>query len=472
MSNPQKEYDAIVIGAGMSGMACAIRLGMFDKKVALIEKHSVAGGLNSYFQRVKKDKNGKRAGIRKFDVGLHALTNFAKKGEKNKPLLKILKQLRVRYDSLEIQEQNYSQVLFNEKRLKFSNNIELLISEVGRIYPEHYNTFKELVAFVEAFDDSSLEFEFTSTKDYLYSKGFSQEFVDCLLCPLLFYGSSWENDIDLQQFVILFKSIFLEGFARPLGGVRTLIDPLIKKLEDNKIECFFKTGVQSILKDSGKVNGVVLDSGEVLKADQVYSSVGLPETDQLLDQTKYEAGNLTFVECLFVFDKKIDRTINDSTISFFNYAEKFNYECPHDATDFRSGVFCIPDNYEKIETDEGMIRITFIANFERWANFSEQQYCEEKEKVKKKALELIKKICPNDKRELIYTDIFTPKTIKKFTSHRGGAVYGSTHKQRNGLVETKNLFIIGTDQGYLGIVGSLLSGITMANIHGLKGGLA
>ena len=78
-------FDAIIIGAGMSGLAAGIRLAMFDKKVLILEKHSIAGGLNSYYQR----RNADLGGVRKFDVGLHALTNFAKKGEKRKPFTKI-----------------------------------------------------------------------------------------------------------------------------------------------------------------------------------------------------------------------------------------------------------------------------------------------------------------------------------------------------------------------------------------------
>ena len=39
---------------------------MFGKKVVLLEKHYVVGGLNSFYARQGK----------KFDVGLHALTNY------------------------------------------------------------------------------------------------------------------------------------------------------------------------------------------------------------------------------------------------------------------------------------------------------------------------------------------------------------------------------------------------------------
>ena len=70
----------------------------------------------------------------------------------------------------------------------------------------------------------------------------------------------------------------------------------------------------------------------------------------------------------------------------------------------------------------------------------------------------------------IYSQLkkYIPKTIKKFTGHANGAVYGSPVKIRDGKTPVKNLFICGTDQGFLGIIGATLSGITVANIYGLK----
>ncbi len=106
-----KKYDAIIIGAGMSGMAAGIRLAMFNKKVAILEKHSISGGLNSYYQR----RNKEAGGLRKFDVGLHALTNYVPKGTKGKPLTKLCKQLRIRYDDLDLEPQNYSVIDFSIK---------------------------------------------------------------------------------------------------------------------------------------------------------------------------------------------------------------------------------------------------------------------------------------------------------------------------------------------------------------------
>jgi phytoene dehydrogenase-like protein len=65
-------------------------------------------------------------------------------------------------------------------------------------------------------------------------------------------------------------------------------------------------------------------------------------------------------------------------------------------------------------------------------------------------------------------DMFTPRTITHFTGHEGGAVYGSPKKSRTGETGVKGLTLMGTDQGFLGIIGAALSGISMANRWVLK----
>ena len=85
-------YDAIIIGAGMSGLAAGIRLALFGKSVVVLERHELWGGLNSFYTR-----HGHA-----FDVGLHALTNFVPARTRGAPLTKVLRQLRIRHDELEL----------------------------------------------------------------------------------------------------------------------------------------------------------------------------------------------------------------------------------------------------------------------------------------------------------------------------------------------------------------------------------
>ena len=71
---------------------------------------------------------------------------------------------------------------------------------------------------------------------------------------------------------------------------------------------------------------------------------------------------------------------------------------------------------------------------------------------------------------LLATDMFTPTTVARYTGRIDGAIYGATEKRRDGRTHLSNLFLIGADQGFLGITGAILSGISMANLHCLREG--
>ncbi|HNY11866.1 MAG TPA: hypothetical protein PKK26_09785, partial [Candidatus Wallbacteria bacterium] len=84
----------------------------------------------------------------------------------------------------------------------------------------------------------------------------------------------------------------------------------------------------------------------------------------------------------------------------------------------------------------------------------------------KKRIDTVKRYIPDFEEDMIkFYDIFTPKTVKRFTGHINGAVYGAENKSKNGTTHIENLFICGTDQGFLGIIGAILSGISIANLH-------
>ena len=114
-------YDVVIIGAGMSGLAAGIRLAHFEKSVCIVEKHYAFGGLNSYY----------KLGGREFDVGLHAVTNYVPDGVRSAPLSKLLRQLRLTRDDFALLEQNFSEVRFPDCAIRFSNDINELISGVA-----------------------------------------------------------------------------------------------------------------------------------------------------------------------------------------------------------------------------------------------------------------------------------------------------------------------------------------------------
>lgn len=462
------KYDAIVIGAGMSGLAAGIRLAMFDKKVCIFEKHVISGGLNSYYQR----RNREKGGLRLFDVGLHAMTNYVPKGTKGKPLTKLLKQLRINYDDLQLCPQSYSQIHFQDATLSFNNDFQLLQSEVAQKFPSQIDGFNKLVAYIDQYNEVDLSHEQQMTRPLLAQYISDPLLIDMLMCPLLIYGSAWEEDMDFSQFVVMFKSIFKEGFSRPQNGVRTIINLLLDKYKSLGGEIRFGDAIESIHTQNQKIVGLTTKKLGRLECDLVFSSMGYPETVAIVDEKiatlKPAVGNMSFMESILVFDQKIPLKDFDQTIVFYNESNRYAYRKSEDNFDPASAVVCCPDNYEPhIRDGEGTLRVTFIANYDKWKAMEKAQYLAEKEKVFQTSLNLVRKLIPNLNSEVVFKDVFSPTTVERYTSHFKGTVYGSTDKTRDGKTPYAGLYIIGTDQGFLGIVGAILSGISIANLYGL-----
>ncbi|MDP6478145.1 MAG: NAD(P)/FAD-dependent oxidoreductase [Nitrospinaceae bacterium] len=461
------KYDVIIIGSGLSGLAAGIRLAMFNKKVLIVEKHTVVGGLNSFYTRKH----------RMIDVGLHAMTNYAPKGARNTPLGKLLKQLRFSHDDFRLHEQEMSEIRFPDKCLRFTNDFELLKQEVREQFPDEIDGFMRLVARMESFDELSLTTsEWTSARDILAGYISDPVLIDMLFCPLMYYGNASERDMDFYQFVIMFKSIFMEGFAKPVGGMHYILNLMVDRYKSLGGELRMGAEVQSINSAKGVFESLTLADGGQLKADAVISSMGRIETFKRCEpalakevSSESSAGQVSFMESLFALDQEPKDLGYDRSIVFFCTGDRFRYEVPKDLIDISSGVLCCPNNFKYPEPlTEGMIRLTNLASFGLWDALPRRDYIDAKKEWRTRALENLFTFFPDFRDSVVFLDSFTPKTILKYTGHLNGAVYGSPVKAKDGTTPIRNLFICGTDQGFLGIVGATLSGISMANLHILQ----
>ncbi len=460
-------YDTLIIGGGMSGLAAGIRLAHYDQKVCILERHYTIGGLNGFYRL-----NG-----RNYDVGLHAVTNFTPPGTKKGPLARLLRQLRFRWEDFELCPQVGSAIAFPQVRLRFNNDIELLRSEVARAFPGERDNFEVLLSRLADYDDLTQENFSGSARQFLSGIFREPLLVEMLLCPLMWYGNARENDMDYGQFCIMFRSIFLEGFARPFKGVRLILKHLVRRFRSLGGELKLRSGVASIRVQGDRAVGVTLDNGEQIDAKRILSSAGIIETQRLCEDitesTPQQVGQMTFIESISVLEKQPKEIGFGETIVFYNDSEKFHWHRPEQGLcDTRTGVICSPNNYlypeEVGNLDDGIIRLTTIADFDRWQALNESEYTRQKYYWYDRALASAVRFIPDFRQHIIDTDVFTPKTIRRFTSHDNGAVYGAPDKKLDGTTHLKNLFLCGTDQGFVGIIGSIVSGISIANMHCLK----
>lgn len=456
------DYDVIIIGAGLSGIAAGIRLAHYDKRVCILERHSLVGGLNSFY---KKDG-------RAFDVGLHAVTNFPNPKDRRAPLNKLFRQLRFKRADFEMCEQGYSTIEFPNHKLEFSNDAQHLAEQIAELFPEQIDGYRRLVEKIKCNDSTALQGEFVSTRKVMGNFISDAVLADMILCPVMFYGNADEMDMDFNQFCIMFQSLYLEGFWRPRLGVRQLLSMLVERFKSNGGELRMNCGVRKIHLNNGEYSHVTLDSGEVITSKKILSSAGYVETLQICDElhsdlVEHPQGKLGYIESIFVLDKSPAELGHEASITFFSEQEKFRYEKPAEFADFSSGVLCAPTNflYPVENLPEPKLRLTNLANSDFWLNQPDASYAELKRLAEEQQLAFLERTIPNVRQHIIYTDMFTPQTIVRYTGHLNGAIYGSPRKRRDGSTPFKNLFICGTDQGFLGIVGTLLSGVSMANYH-------
>ena len=467
-----RDYPLLIIGGGLSGLGAGIRFARFGQKVLILEKHTKPGGLNSYYYRQG----------RLLETGLHAITNYAPPADKHAPLNRLLRQLKIPRQTLKFRQQQTSEILFpGRANLCFSNDFSMLQSQITKKFPASAEQFAKMLAELDKYDPftprpkvSARKFVSTFLPDKLL--------VEMLFCPIMFYGSSDEDDMDLSQFVILFRSILQEGFFRPQGTIKDFLDLLLKQYQDFGGEIEFSSGVKEILSENNRISGVRTDAGEMISCDYLISTAGFPETKRLftvpgaaatfsqLPEDKI-SGRLSFLESIYFLNKSAAQYLpKDRSIIFYNLPEKFTYHRPESAVDLYSGVICFPDNFQGNRDDDFIqLRVTHLANYGAWRRAYDDPdkslYPAMKAEWTARSKKVIGKIIGNCSENIVYEDTFTPVTIERYTSRTQGAVYGSSQKIKDGRTNFENLYIAGTDQGYLGIVGSMLSGVTMVNQH-------
>lgn len=453
------DYQLIIIGGGLSGLAAGIRSARFDRKTLIVEQHSRIGGLNSYYTRQGY----------LLETGLHAMTNFAPPAEKHAPLNRLFRQLKLSRKKFLTHEQRESEIIFPTSSLCFSNDIELLYTHVEKAFPACIDSFKTMVQEIDAYDPFA-EIPWSSARDFLHTRLNTPLLEDMLLLPLMVYGNAEEHDMDLGQFAIMFRALFLEGFFRPDGTIKELLQMLRQQYEKFGGKLLLNTPVDSLLCSQDKVAGVRLAGGQEVSADAVLSTVGIPGTARLsgwdLDLDKY-TGQMSFMETITMLPREhlTDRRTR-RTILFYNLEDTLHYQRPAGAIDPSWGVICFPDNFQGLcQQDPVQVRVTNAANYSLWKQAGPEEYTLLKKECGELSVKAVSKIIGNYRQDVVYQDSFTPTTIERFTAKPEGAVYGSPLKIKSGRTPWQNLFIAGTDQGYLGIVGSMLSGVTIVNQH-------
>lgn len=467
-------YDAVIVGAGPSGLAAAVRLAHFGLKVCLVEAHSRLGGLNSWHR------------VRGMEVssGLHAFTNYRPDGKG--VLGKLLRQLRIKFADLKLFPQGKSSIRFPSATLHFDNQPDFFRQQVAETFPAEAGGFDRFRQLILATDEGELTARQTSARDVMSQYIGDPLLADMLFCPVMFYGnpggvgdgldaSRRRPDMDWLLFCVVWKCIFESGFSCPADGMRSIWEMLAARFQDDGGELRLAARVEALVVDAGKVTGVRLANGEDVAGRVVLSSAGTVETRRLLGHgaDAGTSGGITIVEGVAILEKPASGTGLADTTVFYSFEDSLSFSAPEGLTERRNGVLCAMGNYQlPEEKKQHILKMSQLANYAAWKRLAPDAYKLAKSAAAGAMREDLARLGVDpgalrrdDGAYGFFDDMFTPLTLERFTGHAGGALYGSPVKSRNGSTECENLFLIGADQGFHGIVGAMLSGVAMANLH-------
>jgi len=286
-----KDWDAIVIGSGIGGLAAAAALATCSKRVLVLERHWQAGGLTQSFER-----QGWR-----FNVGLHYLGGFGP-GEVNRRVLDHLSGGRI--DMAPIKGA-YDRIRLPGLTLPFAPPRSTLVAVLVDAFPqdaaaiERYFDAVDAAAAAMASVFMARSMPETLSKPYAWFKhgevdrwvGRSTAEVLAEITPnprlraaltaqWLDYGSRpAESSFGIHAVV---TRSFLDGAWFPVGGSGVFARELGRTIE--AAGGAIRTGCEVVGIDAAdhRVTGVRLRDGETIAARCVISDVGAHNTMRLL----------------------------------------------------------------------------------------------------------------------------------------------------------------------------------------------
>src|SRR4030042_4456619 len=130
----QYDYDAIIIGAGISGLVCGCYLAKAGMKTLIVEKNVKPGGYCTSFTR----------GGFHFDACVHSLGSLREGGN----LRIILKELGLE-ERLKIKRHDPSDIIIApDFKIHFWNNLDKTTQEFQNNFPEEAEKIKEFFDYI------------------------------------------------------------------------------------------------------------------------------------------------------------------------------------------------------------------------------------------------------------------------------------------------------------------------------------
>ena len=407
------EYDVAVIGSGLAGLTCANMLARNGHSVLLLEQHHKLGGLAAWF---------KRKGGHIFDVSLHGFP------------VGMIKTCR-KYWTPEIANMivQLKGIRFDNPQFSFTTTFDR--EDFTRILQDGFKIPKENI---EAFFNTARDMNFyddqTMTTRELFEKFFPghDDVVRMLMEPIAYANGSTLDDPAIT-YGIVFSNFMSKGVYTVRGGTDKFIGAMEAELKKNGVDIRTSCPVERIIVEGKQVAGVVA-KGKTIKCRSVVSNGNLVSTIHRLVgdgqfsedfMEKARKVRLNNSSCqVYIGIKKGEKIDYIGDLLFTSVAEKFD-SVKLRSKNITSRTFSVYYPETRPGSEMYSLVASTNANYEDWANLSEEEYRSSKKELIESTLNALEKYIPGVREKIDWVEAATPRTFQRYTLHEGGASFGT-----------------------------------------------
>lgn len=498
-----EQFDSIIIGSGVGGLATAICLARAGQKVLVLEQHYVPGGWSHSFTL-----NGQR-----FSPGVHYV-GYLDEGQSTNNLYC---GLGIANDMVffRMNINGYEHCLIENEKFDLPAGVENLHKVLAERFPKEEKNIREYLTLVQRVNHElqlipklkgfwqKITVPFR-TKHFGKFALFSLKRVigwhikDPLLKAVLNIQC---GDHGLPPNLACFPvhcsvmGHYLDGGFYPMNGGGGIVKAMTNGVKRHGGEIRLEQDVEKIIIDNNKAIGVKLKNGTTLYANNIVSNADPTETFlnlvgksnlsksliKKLDKTKYSVTSLILFLTLdidvtqFGIDSGNIWMMKDENDDA-NFDDLMNNDI--DLGDTFPAVFISCTTMKDPVSFNGRYHnfevVTYV-NYDKLNDFKDMEeyhnpeYAVFKEKVINKLMNNIEKIIPGAKQNIVQVELGTPKTNQFYINSTRGNVYG-TEKTLNQVgpfsfknkSEINNLYLCGASTLSHGVGGATHSGVETA----------
>ncbi len=426
-----KECDCIIIGGGLASLTCALSLIQKGKKPLIIEKNDKLGGCQGVY---KKD------GFH-FEPNMHSMAEAGNEG-----------QITKLFTLLEIQEANQfikldptAQFIFPHKKIVISTDFNELLKTLKVTYPTQSSGIESIFTIMSKIYNGVKENKGNTPLIHQYKNKTFKNLLDAYITndelqAILAGFWGWGFPPEYASSIVvsaLTYSLFKYGNFLPNNGMGNLLKTLENKINQNGGSILFNRAVKQIIIKNGRINGVLLQNGEIIQNHIVISNIDAFSTfNKLLrkDQTPYYfyskikklQPSLSAVSVLLGL--KVDTAyfndfaVNNMVYPGYDFAAQYKEII---SGNIQNGPFCltIPTLACPSLAPENCHILSIFAPV-AYNILENGQWKTHKERIQEKLINMAEKFFPDLKSKILTIETSTPDTLIRYTENSGGAFGG------------------------------------------------